>query len=49
VFSALMIGGAATYELAAWKVRDTRYRLGIAIALAAVVLLIAADGAVGIF
>jgi len=49
VFSALLIGGAAIYELAAWKVRGTRYRLAIALAVAAVVLLIAADGTVGIF
>jgi len=49
LFSALVIGGAATYELAAWKVRDSRYRLAIGFAVAAVVLIIAADGAVGVF
>lgn len=45
----LLIGAAAAFELAAWKVRDWTGRLVLAAVLAGAVLLIWADAAVGIF
>lgn len=45
----LLIGAAAAFELAAWKVRDLTGRLVLAAVLAGAVLLIWADAAVGIF
>lgn len=45
----LLIGAAAIFELAAWKVRDLTGRLVLAAVLAGTVLLIWADAAVGVF
>jgi len=45
----LLVGAAAAFELAAWKVRDWTGRLVLAAVLAGAVLLIWADAAVGIF
>ena len=45
----LLIGAGAIFELASWKVKDLKYRAAIGIALLAAVLLVWADGAVGIF
>lgn len=45
----LLIGAGALFELAAWKAKRPAARLAIGAALAAVVLLVWAEGAVGIF
>lgn len=45
----LLIGAGALLELTLWKVRDVRYRAAVGLAILAAVLLIWADGAVGIF
>jgi len=45
----LLIGAGALLELTMWKVRGLRYRAAIGLAIAAAVLLVWADGAVGIF
>ncbi|MFZ3008132.1 MAG: hypothetical protein WA047_18360 [Phenylobacterium sp.] len=49
VFGALLLSGGLAYELAAWKVKDRRYRIAIGLALAAALTLVWADGAVGVF
>jgi len=50
VFAAvLLIGAGLLVELVLWKVRGTAWRIGICLAVLAAVLLIWADGAVGIF
>lgn len=45
----LLIGGGALIELAVWKVRNPALRIGLVLLVAATALVIAADGAVGIF
>ncbi|WP_240811604.1 hypothetical protein [Brevundimonas sp. M20] len=45
----LLVGAGALFELAAWKVRDLTGRLVLAAVLIGAVLLVWADGAVGIF
>jgi hypothetical protein len=45
----LLVGAGALFELAAWKVRDLTGRLVLAAVLLGAVLLVWADGAVGIF
>lgn len=50
LFAAVLLGGAAAlFELAAWKIRDRIGRLVLAALLLGAVLLIWADGAVGVF
>lgn len=50
VFAAVLLGGAGlVFELAAWKVRDVGLRVAVGIVLLAVVLLLWADAAVGLF
>ena len=45
----LLIGGGALIELAAWRVRNPAARIGFALFIIAVVALIWAEGAVGVF
>jgi len=45
----LLVGAGGLLELTAWKVRDVRYRAAIGLTVLAAVLLVWADGAVGIF
>ncbi|WP_420469893.1 MULTISPECIES: hypothetical protein [unclassified Brevundimonas] len=45
----LLVSAGALFELAAWKVRDLTGRLVLAAVLTGAVLLVWADGAVGIF
>ncbi|MDQ8027969.1 MAG: hypothetical protein REJ23_04535 [Brevundimonas sp.] len=45
----LLVGAGALFELAAWKVRDLTGRLVLAAVLIGAVLLVWADGAVGVF
>jgi hypothetical protein len=45
----LLIGGAAVVELVAWRVRNPVIRIGFGLFVVAVVALIWAEGAVGIF
>jgi len=45
----LLVGAGALLELTLWKVRDLRYRTAIGAAILAAVLLVWADGAVGVF
>ena len=50
LFAAILrVGAGALFELAAWKVRDLTGRLVLAAVLIGAVLLVWADGAVGIF
>lgn len=45
----LLIGGAALIELVAWRVRNPVIRIGFALAVVAVVALVWAEAAVGLF
>jgi peptidoglycan/LPS O-acetylase OafA/YrhL len=49
IAAALLIGAGLALELVVWRVRSVRARIAIAIAVLAVVLLVWAQGAVGIF
>ena len=49
LFGGLLLGAGLLFELAAWRVKGAGLRLAIGLALAAVVLLVWADGAVGVF
>lgn len=49
LFGGLLLGAGLLFELAAWRIKGTRLRVAIGLALAAVVLLVWADGAVGVF
>ncbi len=49
VAATLLFGAAALYELATWKARKPAQRLAIGLGLAALVTLVWAQGAVGIF
>lgn len=46
---ALLIGGGAVIELVAWRVRNPAVRIGVALFIIAIVGLIWAEGAVGVF
>lgn len=48
VMGVLLVGAGLALELAAWKIGGTRYRIVAGVAIIAVVLLIWAEGAVGI-
>lgn len=45
----LLIGGGAVIELVAWRVRNPVIRIGVALFVIAIVGLIWAEGAVGVF
>ncbi len=45
----LLIGGGAIIELVAWRARNPVLRIGLALLVLAVVALVWAEGAVGIF
>jgi len=45
----LLIGGGAVIELVAWRVRNPAVRIGVALFIIAIVGLIWAEGAVGVF
>ena len=49
LFGGLLVGAGALYELAAWRIKGAGLRTVIAMGIAAVVLLVWADGAVGVF
>lgn len=48
-FAILLVGAGAVFELAAWKIRNTGYRVLFGLAILALVLIVLADEAVGIF
>lgn len=47
--AALLVGACLAFELAAWKVRKPAWRAAIGLGLAALVLILWADAAVGVF
>ena len=49
LFGGLLVGAGLLYELAAWRIKGAGLRVAIGLALAAVVLLVWADAAVGVF
>lgn len=46
---ALLIGTGLILELAAWKIRDVRYRIGFSVLVLVLLVLVWIEGAVGIF